>query len=337
MRIEASRVSRVLVIGLSCIGDMLFATAALRNLRHFLPDASFTLWAPPRIIGMFEEDPMWNSVELYDRRKDFSGFNGRLKAVQKMRGGKFDLVVDLRATLMPLVSGALYSPLFAVNEFFFPKKIHEVEKWLYFFSSLGVPLLYRNMRLHISSFQKNNVTTFLKEKLKGNPFFVLNPGADSAKRWPWEHYANLGEKLVERYNAYIGVIGYSDQEQKIAASVLEAIGEKGIDLSKKLPLSTLGAWLSCADLVVSNDTGPLHMAAALSVPVVGIYGPSLPQINGPWGTIHRVVIPPVSCAPCIQGEKCKQGVGSCLSRLPIDTVMNACDDVLSESLRDSEK
>lgn len=331
MNIEKSRVSRVLVIGLSCIGDMLFATAALRNLRCLLPDAHFTLWAPPRVIDMFVDDPMWDNVDLYDRKKDFSGISGRLKAIKKMREGQFDLVLDLRETLMPIVSGALYAPLLAVKEFFFPKRIHEVEKWLYFLSSIGVPIWNRNMRLYISPQNKHEVEKKLSPLRKGKPFFILNPGADSSKRWPVESYGELACLLAKKYGALIGVIGYSDYEQELAARVLSKLKDAGLDLSGRLSLPTLAAWLAAADLVVSNDTGPLHMAAALSTPVVGIYGPSLPQINGPWGTVHRAVIPPVPCAPCLQGKNCTRGVGSCLAALSVDKVFEACRGVLEES------
>lgn len=331
-KIQVENVSKVLVIGLSCIGDMLFTTAALRNLRHFLPEAEFTLWAPPRVVDMFIEDPMWNCVKIYDRKSDFSGVKGRLKALHQMRQGKFDLIIDLRETFMPLFSGAPYAPFFAIKEFFFPTNVHEVEKWLHFFSSIGVSVKNRNMRLYVHPHKIQEARNILRGQLNGRAFFILNPSADSSKRWPIDSYARLAKLLIREYQALIGVIGFGEYEKSLAQKILSELDKKdGIDLSGNMSLSSLAAWIACADLMVSNDTGPLHMAASLSVPVVGIYGPSLPEINGPWGTVHRVVIPRIPCAPCKQGKHCHAGVGSCLSSLTVSEVFEACSDVLIEA------
>lgn len=330
MRIDHNKIERVLVIGLSCLGDMVMASAALWNLRLFLPNAEFTLWVGPRALAAFSEDPMWNKIRAYDRGGEFSGFRGRLRAIKLMRQGKYDLVVDLRATVMPLFSGARYAPLWGLREVFLPKTLHEAERTLQALTSLGVPIRIRQLRFFVPSETKEMVKTKYKDELKDRKLVIFNPGANwPPKRWPVEGFVSLGRRLISEYGAAIGVIGYSEEERALGMEVLKGLQDgDALDLTGKVSLSELGALLGMASLFVTNDTGTLHIGSAVGVPVVGLYGPSSPERYGPWGTRHRVVAPSLPCAPCV-GKECAYGDFACMQKIDVEEVFKACVELLT--------
>ncbi len=329
MKIVPEKIDSVLVIGLSCIGDMLLASCALWNLRLHLPKAHFTVWVGPRALAAVEEDPMWDEVSLYDRKKDFSGFFGRLKAVRKVRKGRFDLIIDLRSGAMPLFSGARYRPLWGIRELRLPKTIHEAERNLYAVMTLGVPVRTRQLRFYIPEKERVWVAENVAPKIGDKRFALLNPGAawPREKRWPVERFGEFGKRLLED-NLLLGVIGYTEAEQEAAQRICRFIGEKAMPLHGKTGLGRLAALLEEADLFVTNDTGPLHLASAVGTPTVGIYGPTRPERYGPWGNRHRVVFPDLPCAPCGDIRRCPRDPEKCLSFLPVGKVLEASRELL---------
>ena len=122
MRVDPEKVDRALVIGLSCLGDMLLASGALWNLRLFLPGAHFKIMVGPRAVEAVRHDPMWQEVEVYHRQRDYPGPWGRLKVISRIRAFRPDLIVDLRSGLNPLFSGARYAPLWGLKELSFPRR-----------------------------------------------------------------------------------------------------------------------------------------------------------------------------------------------------------------------
>jgi len=146
LRIDSEKIERVLVIGLSCVGDTILSSAALWNLRRYLPRAHFTILAGARAVQVLEHDPLWDRVEEYRREK---GPRGRLASVRTVRSYPHDLLIDLRSSAMPLFSGARYRPLWGSRELFLPQKMHEAERNIWCMTTLGVPVYSRRLRFFI--------------------------------------------------------------------------------------------------------------------------------------------------------------------------------------------
>ena len=340
MKLDPSKIKRVLVIGLSCLGDMLLASSALWNLRLFLKKGThFTLWVPPRAIPAVKGDPLWDLVEVYDRSGTYSGLMGHIKAIRRIRNGRYDLVIDLRSTLMPLFSGASYAPLWGAREMFLSKRIHEAERNLCVMSGFGVPILKRNLRFFITEESRNSISEEypqLAEKPKCRPFVLFNPGGNEgppSKCWPVKSFVELGNILASMYNSLIGVIGYTPSEENKAMRILEQLPESNrVDMAgRKMELNKLAAAMECADLFVTDDTGTLHLASAVGVPTVGLFGPSRPERYGPWGNKHLVIVPDLPCAPCCGGT-CASGIVDCMAKISVDDVFSSCKELL-RSLR----
>ena len=328
MRLDPRKIDKVFVIGLSCLGDMLLSTAALWNLRLFLPHARFCLWVGPRALAAVENDPLWDEIQTFDRNRDFPGLTGRLKFFGEIRKYSPDLVVDLRSGLAPLFSGARYAPLWGLREFMLSDDMHEAERNLVAMASLGVPIRLRRLRFFVSEAERSAAgekTSFIGE---GRPLMVVNPGGGSeGKRWGVDRFRELALYLHDRYGATVGVIGHRQDEKEMAGKVLEALGQKGLDLTDCGSLEGLAAILERASLFVTNDTGPLHLASALGVPTVGIFKKHNLNRFGPWGNPHRTVYPgsayPPGVAPA-SNEKDAEGIGS----ISVDEVIEACDELL---------
>jgi heptosyltransferase-2 len=316
MKIDPKLIKRVLVIGLSSLGDMLLASAALWNLRLYLKEAHFTLWVGPRALGAVEGDPLWDEVVPYDRQGEYAGLKGRFKAIRRMREGRYDLIVDLRSTLMPLLSGARFAPLWGFRGVFAPGGVHEAARNIAAVASLGVPIAIRRLRFYVPQSSRDAADELLGPALKGRPLVVLNPsGSIPEKRWPVERFCRLGLCLVERHGAAVGVLGYLEREIELAKAILEALGEDGLDLTGRHSLPVVGAFLERSALFVTNDTGTLHVASALMVPTVGIYLLRNAARFGPWGGPHVVV--------ASQGDDVRE--------IPLEQVVEACDFLLGES------
>lgn len=315
MRVDPEKVDRVLVIGLSCLGDMLLASGALWNLRLFLPGAHFKIMVGPRAVEAVRHDPMWQEVEVYHRQRDYPGPWGRLKVISRIRAFRPDLIVDLRSGLNPLFSGARYAPLWGLKELRLPKTVHEAERNLICMASIGVPIRTRNMRFHISQAAEEAA-----ERLVGEGrFVVLNPGGSfPPKRWPEENFARLALHLA-RMGLRVAVIGKLPDEVEMAQRILDGLGSAGIDLRSCPSLEVLGAVLRRASLMVSNDTGPVHLASAAGTPTVGLYShKDLALRYGPWCTPHESLLPREGA------RSLEEAMGS----IPVDDAIDAAERLL---------
>jgi len=318
LKIDPSKIERVLVIGLSFVGDMTLSTAALWNLRRFLPDAHFTVLAGPQAMQVLEEDPLWDSVGEFKRLR---GFRGRMESVRMVRSIPHDLLIDLRSSAMPLVCGARYAPLWVWRELFLPRKMHEAERNIWCMTTLGVPVYSRRLRFFVPERARAAAGEELAAKGGPFPWILFNPGSNGReKMWPAENFSELAGRLIGGMDVNIGVTGYSDYECGIAGRICGDVSSpRCVDLSGRCPMTRLGALLERAVLFVSNDTGPLHVASAVGTPTVGLYLPrNLPRF-GSWCNLHRSL---VATGP--------EGEDAVMGSIGVEDVLRACGEMLHE-------
>jgi lipopolysaccharide heptosyltransferase II len=170
------------------------------------------------------------------------------------------------------------------------------------------------------------------------PLAVLNPNAGSLsleRRWPAERFASLASRLVLEDDFVVALVG-SREERERAQAVARRAGPlpagRLIDLSGQLAIGELCALLARAALVVSNDSGPMHLAAAAGVPTVGLFGPETPVMYAPLGTRTRALYDPPACSPCInvhdnKRSTCVHGRPECLMNLGVERVLRAAREL----------
>ncbi|MBM4308848.1 MAG: glycosyltransferase family 9 protein, partial [Deltaproteobacteria bacterium] len=148
----------------------------------------------------------------------------------------------------------------------------------------------------------------------GRVLIGINPGAayGLAKCWHPDRFAELGRRLCERWKATALIFG-REEERSMADRILKSLGGGGIDFTGKTHLLQLAALLERCRLLVTNDTGTMHVASAVGTPIVAIFGSTDPVATGPWGDGHVVVRKEVSCSPCFKrvcptDHRCMEGI-----------------------------
>ena len=158
----------------------------------------------------------------------------------------------------------------------------------------------------------------------------INPGATygPAKRWLPDRFAKLGDELSKRYGVTVLIFG-TWVEDEIATSIVNLSKIKPINLVGKTNLRELGALISKCALFITNDTGTMHVAAAVKTPVVAIFGSTDPVRTGPWGEGHVIVREGVPCSPCLERE-CPRGDYLCFEKITVEDVLKAAEERLGK-------
>ncbi|OGP18237.1 MAG: lipopolysaccharide heptosyltransferase II [Deltaproteobacteria bacterium GWC2_55_46] len=330
-------VKRVLVRVPNWIGDAVMCLPALDALKALYPSAKLTLLAKARVVPVFENNPAVAGIIEYG--EGHRGLLGRLRLAAELKRGGFDLAVLFQnafdAAFISFLSRIperaghardLRSPLLtrAITASDEVKKKHQVFYYLNIIEALGGKVPDRPLPgLYISEEESRWARRFLKERgLEGAPVFGAAPGASygPAKRWPPERFASvLGALAAERKGAALVFGGPEDTE---ACAAVKAAFAPAIDLSGKLTLRQSMALVSLVEAVVTNDSGPMHISAALGVPTVAVFGSTEDSLTGPLGERVTVVRKKIECSPCFKRE-CRFGHYDCLRAIGADEVLTA--------------
>jgi heptosyltransferase-2 len=322
---RAENIKRVVVRGTNWVGDAVMTIPALRELRRLLPNAHLTLATRPWAKGLFEDADLVDDLLITNRR----GLGSVVSQVAGWRKGRFDLAVifpnAFEAALIPAIarvpfrigyatdgrSALLTNPLplpewrSSKHEvFYYLNIIGELERLLGPKQTGTQTVMERepDAFLRISERRQTEGLAMLRAfGIRHNhPLVALCPGSinSRAKRWPAERYAALADSLIEKLNAEVLLIGSPD-ELDVSLEVSRGMRNKLFMLTGKTDLAQIAAVLSWVDLLVTNDTGPAHLAAALGRPTLVIFGPTNPLTTRPFSSVAELVRHPPDCAPCM--------------------------------------
>jgi lipopolysaccharide heptosyltransferase I len=324
---------RILIIKPSALGDIVHALPILNLLRIRWPRAHIAWLVNPAFAGLLEGHPQLNEVIRFERHRFATGWwhpgaaLGLFQFVRALRQKQFDLVIDLQglfrsgwlawATGTPMRMG--FADARELGWIFYSHRVvvhtwnqHALERYLNIAQALGCGL-----QPVVFQFPPAEA---LPQPIEG-PYAVLLPGTNwETKKWPIESFAQIVKPLRERFGLRSVVAGASDAVELAARMRGLTDGEEWIDLTGKTSLRQLVALLAGASLVVANDSGPMHIAAALGRPLVTLYGPTDPVMTGPYGRMDTVVRLDIACSPCLS-RKCSHQ--SCLRWLGADAVLDA--------------
>jgi heptosyltransferase-2 len=321
--LRPEQIERVVVRGVNWVGDAVMSVPALRELRRLLPRARLTLATRPWAEGIFA------GADFIDDFLVTGNTSNRPAAVFKearaWRARRFDLAVlfpnafapALVAALarVPLRLGyatqgrsALLTQSVVVPEwrgvrhevFYYMHLVAELERRLY--GSTTVETREPDTGLSVTDARLREAQLLLVERgvRPGRPLVALCPGSTNsrAKRWPAERFAAVAEMLMERVGAEVVLVGAAE-ESDISEEVARRMRVRPFVLTGQTDLAQTAAVLKASDLLVTNDTGPAHIAAAVGCPVVVIFGPTNPVTTRPFSTSAEVVRRPPVCAPCM--------------------------------------
>ena len=335
-------IKRILVIKLRALGDVIMATPVLRNLRLAFPGAEIDFLTEPASAPIIGGHPTVHDVLVLDRnRLGQLSFWQRLAAqrdfVRTLRQRNYDLVLDLfgnpRSAILTRLSGAPMRVGYrfrvrqlAYNHIVEPRgdRVHEVEFNLDALRALGIPILTKALEIASDSNAAAEIERYwLDQNLHLSDIVIgLNPsGGWYTKRWPLHSFAELGDRLQTELSAKVLLL-WGPGELENAQAIARLMHTKPI-VAPPTDLPQLAALLARLDLLISNDSGPLHLAAAMSTPVIGIFGPTKPELQGPWGEGHEVVLKTgLPCLGC-NGVTCRIKTHDCMQTLSVAEVYQA--------------
>jgi heptosyltransferase-1 len=307
---------KILILKPSALGDVVQALPVLRLLKRHQPDSEIYWWVDSNLAPLLEGDPDLAGVVRFERRRWASPVHWpeMWRSIRWLRAQAFDRVIDLQCLARSgafawLAAGKLTIGLDEPREGargFYDIIVrrpsfhtHAVDWYLAVLAHLGVPQDWNFTWLP----ERPEIAAAVRRKWNAGSarWLVLQPGARwPNKRWPAEHYAELVRQLTASQPGLRFAILGGAADQSLGALIARATPERALDLTGKTSLPEMVEWLRLSELMVTNDTGPMHVAAALGKPAVAIFGPTEPLRTGPYGQLHRVVQLNLPCVPCLK-------------------------------------
>ena len=314
--IDPAGIGKILIRAVNWLGDAVMTTPAIGTVREFFPAARITLLATPLVAELFTPHPWVDEVLVFDRNGRHRGLGGRLRLAAELKGHAFDLAIILPnsfdAALIPWLAriprrlGLLSDGRGMLLNYGMPKHLqatsgHQSEAYLSILSHFGITASARPQLLATTPAEDGAAAELLGSGgINPDDFVVgINPGATygSAKRWYPERFAAVADDLAVRWGAKTVLTG-GPGETAIAADIAGSVTSRCLNLAGRTRVRELMAVIKRCNFFITNDSGPMHIAAAVGIPVVAMFGPTSAIRTGPYGTGHRVLVGSVPCSPC---------------------------------------
>ena len=318
---DKSTINRILIRTTNWVGDVVMTLPALEAVGACFPDCHVSVLAKPWVAPLLEGHPAVDDIIIHKGSKGV--FSGPLNIFRLTTGIKklnFDLAIlfqnAFEAALIAALSGIKHRVGFGtdlrgflltdiVPMRFDHKKDHQVGYYLDVVKHLGCSCESKDPQLYVS--EENNIKS---EKVldgmgikKEDIVLGLSPGAifGPAKRWPPDRFAMIGDKAVKEWNAKVIVLG-SSRENEICNEVAEKMIRRPVNLCGMTGLGEAMGIIRRCNFFVTNDSGLMHVAGALKVPLVAIFGSTNPYATGPRGSQAIVIRHETECSPCLKPE-----------------------------------
>ncbi len=332
---------RILVIKLDHLGDVLLATPVISNLRREYPDAELHALTGKWSRVVLEKHPDVNNVIEYDspafcRTGQPTSLKETFKLYRQLRRQKYDLVVELRSdwrivwfAFLRLTPKRLSrAALQVANKLGFAQFSgpHETTRNLDVLRQAGIATPVRTAMFPVTTADKKWAADFLAtyQIERQRPLIAIHPGSPIAlKQWLPERYAELADWLIAQKRAQILYVGVKDEIPIIAGIQAHMQGES-INIAGKTTLTQLASILHTCNVFIGNDSGPMHLAAAVGTQMIGLYGPGDPTRFGPAGEKCQT-IRQISDCPCL-GTTCRFGKAGCMSKIHVTDVVQTLEE-----------
>ena len=345
---------KILIVKLSAIGDVIHTLPSLNAIRENYPDSHIT-WVVEEAASDFVKGHKAIDRVIISRRKTWIKHIFSTSCLQTIkqiyafikavRDTRYDLVIDfqtlLKSGLIVLLSRGKQKAGFGKgmehmehSYLFLNKRMppvdmnhHAVLRSLMLLKSLGIPSDKIVFDLPVSHGDRKKAEDLLTQNgVSGSkPVVAINPVAKwKTKMWDNAKFAMLADRLIETCDAHVVFTG-SKTDFPVADEIISGMTHQAVNLAGKTTLKTLAAVFESADLVVSTDTGPMHVAAAIGTPVVAVFGPTAPWRTGPFGSGHRIIRTDMTCSPCFK-RKCE--TAACMKEISVESVFTAASGLL---------
>lgn len=333
--------SRILIVRLSSLGDIVLVSPVTRALKKAYPKAGITMLVKKAYAPIARCMPGVDEVDVFDEDQ------GLRSLASRVRHAEYDLMVDLHANIRsrllawsgrpgrviryrkrrPARMGMVHFSGGTI------KTRHTVDLYLQTLQALDISEADRSPDLIVSDEARQHVEEMLRRNgvQPTDQILAFAPGASHpTKQWPAASFALLADRLIKSRGLPVLLIG-GEQDRETAAAVVQSAALPVIDWTGRLDLSLLPAAVQRCRLLVSNDSGPMHVASAVRTPVIGLFGPTHPRLGfSPLGARDRAISLDLPCSPCsLHGEKaCKFHTNECLQGLAVERVISEIDQAI---------
>lgn len=325
---------KILVRSTNWIGDAIMTTPAVRTIRENFPAAEITMLAYPWVADVFRASPHVDRIMLYEKKGRHQGLRGLRLLGRELAVQGFDLAILLQnafeAALLAMLARipvrAGYRrdarSLLLSHGVTIPRGLkgrHQVHYYQGLLQELGLSRGPDELFLALPEQDTAWARDFLAMGA-GGPVVGLNPGAayGPAKRWPAERYAGLAGRLAAEMGATLLVFG-TESDREAAARIREAAPEQVKDLTGRTSLAQAMALIALCQAFVTNDSGLMHVAAALNTPLVAVFGSTDAVATGPFSPRAVVVQKQLPCSPCLKTH-CRRNDFACMMEIGVDEV-----------------
>lgn len=330
--------NNILVVNVNWLGDVIFSTPVFKALKDANPDARISCLAVPRVKEVLEHCPYIDEVIVYDEKGKHWYPWQKLKLISFLRSKKFDIVFLLHRSmgraLMMFLAGIpkrvgyetkKQSWLLTHKVHLGAHDLHRADEYIKVVEDFGITVDDRTCMLRVREDELRAIDEKLaqfgithKDKL-----VVINPGGNwDLKRWPSEQFSQLVMRLAKDFHVKVLISG-ADKDIALANKIASQSGVKPCVWAGATTLKELLALFKRAEVVISNDTGPVHAAASVGTDVIALFGPTRPEITGPRGRGRLTVLHnEIGCnkAPCYH-LSCLQN--ECMRAITVDDVLKA--------------
>lgn len=320
---------KILIFSFTFIGDAVLSTAVIQPLRRRFPDAHITFLVGTRAAALFTTEPQISAVHIYDNRGEHAGWKGRLRLIKTLRREKFDLVINLRDSLVARFIGAEHWGIGRSSG----GNRHAVTRYLEVLQRHGVDTTDAHPHLQLTEKEQAEARRFLVgEPSRSRLCIGMHPGGNWIyKLWDAQKYAQLATTLSKKFGATILLFAGPDERERQAQ--VASLIETSPLLIKTGNLRHLAAFIAACDVYIGNDTGPMHIAAAVDTPVVALFGSTNHHRSGPYGEKHTVVQSglQLGCNPCHPGRNpggCGAGRCAVIDGITVAQVVEAVEGYL---------
>lgn len=333
---------KILIIKPSSLGDVIHSLPFLKAIKNTFHDADIEWVISKSLKEILEGNPLINRLVVFDK-DSWTKIGNLSKTVKEaigliniLRSGHYDMVVDLQGLLRSgLITFFSSSPLKVGFEnaregssIFYNKKIsvngslHAVDRYLEIAKSIGAKIDKVEFPLFINDAERKKIKNLIGDLQE---YVVVIPSARwKTKRWSPRNFGTIISKL-----SVPCIVTASRADEQIVKEVMRFSNGKGTNFCGKTDLKELTALIAGAKAVVSNDSGPMHIAAALGVPVIALFGPTDPYKTGPYGWQEkknlRVIRASIPCSPCFK-KKCKDLL--CMDGISVGTVLKELEEYI---------
>lgn len=332
------KTKRILIFNVNWLGDVLFSTATIRNIRRNFPDSFIACIIPSRCYPVLKGNRHLDEIIIFDEKDRHKGLLGKLNFVKMLKSKNFDMVFLLHRSF----SRTLICRLADIPErigyytkkrgWLLSKKIippdrdslHRIDYYLNLIEKANLRVEDRYLEFFVSEEDEKFINEFLENNsVDKNDFLVgINPGGNwLPKRWPVHCWGRLADRLIKEFNYKVIITG-SSSDLKLVKEIKDSIIEEPIVAVAAFNIKQLGALCKRLDLFITCDTGPLHIANSVGAKkIIALFGPTSPLITGPLPSNKVVILKKdVGCkVPCYI-VNCKDN--RCMKAITVDDVLD---------------